>query len=95
MDVFVRGLAVLFRACTHKALPCPPSGVMRTRYARREVFSFRPTADMSRVEIPQCSGLPVCYRLGGSTGGGSAAPLPRFRTIQLWPKDLPRASATD
>jgi hypothetical protein len=32
----------------------------------------------------------VCYRLGGSTGGASSA-SPRFRTIEVWTKDLPAA----
>ena len=32
-------------------------GVKRTSNAQIEIFRFRPKADMSLVEIPQCSGL--------------------------------------
>jgi len=53
----------------------------------------RPKADIDGAEILQCSvswRTVVCYRLGWQHSlVGSASP--RFRTIQVWPKDLPTA----
>ena len=50
-----------------------------------------PIADIEGMKIPQCSGLRphrVCYCLVAAHEG-SATPPPRFRTIQVSPKDLP------
>src|SRR6478672_2466323 len=55
--------------------------------------AFDTHGDTSGIEIPQCSSLlahRVCYRLGGNTAAGSAPP--RFRTIQVCPKDRRGAS---
>jgi len=56
----------------------------------------RPDSDTGRIEITQCSGpLPhrwLCYLSGEIRQGASNAP-PRFRTIQVCPKDLPARPA--
>jgi hypothetical protein len=49
-----------------------------------------PKADMSRLEIPQCSDLQA--HRGVLSFGVEAQPAPAgFRTIQVSPKDLPGA----
>ena len=49
-------------------------------------------ADISRAEILQCSSPPphrVCFQLGRRHRRGFSSVSPRFRTIQVCPKDFP------
>jgi hypothetical protein len=50
----------------------------------------RSIPDIGRIEIPKCSGLaaPCVLSFGVAEQAGRQRP-PRFRTIQVWPKDLP------